>query len=410
MNSFAAVLKQRTMKHRHVVKRFTMASMPGFLACFLFVIGFLGTEPVSAFTDVAEVGVPASTQAAAGYLAAHFQTPEDYIASKFKDHDLIFLGEAVHGSKQNLLFLQKVIPRLYKAGVYNIGFEMIYSDEQPEVDELLAAKQYDNTKALKFLFHWDPMIGFAAQEYADVLRAAWTLNQNLPKRAPRFRIVGTDLRPDWGLVKPGTEFQTRTARWKAWAGSNEIARNVWMMGIMRHEFLDKGLKALIYTGLGHATLYVGRDQREETGLRFSVAYLLFRRFGDRVTSLLILSAASQNPMIGEVIAAVPPKYQVIGFDVKRTPVGDLPLTERMSASIFTNKKFLTMADYTDGAVYISSTFDVVTIPPGFITPALVDQAKREGWIPDIPEITADSILKQSAEMLRATAPLSQPRK
>ncbi len=67
---------------------------------------------------------------------------------------------------------------------------------------------------------------------------------------------------------------------------------------MRHEFIEKGLKALIYTGLGHATLYVGRDQREETGLRFSVAHLLYRSFGDRVTSLLILSSAGQNPVIG----------------------------------------------------------------------------------------------------------------
>ncbi len=125
---------------------------------------------------------------------------------------MVFLGEGVHDSKQNLLFLQKLIPRLYKAGVYNIGFEMICSDEQPEVDWLLAANQYNNTKALTLLFHWDPAIGFAAQEYADVLRAAWTLNQNLPKSAPQFRIVGTDLRPDWGLVKPGDDFHTRTAR------------------------------------------------------------------------------------------------------------------------------------------------------------------------------------------------------
>ena len=174
--------------------------------------------------------------------------------------------------------------------------------------------------------------------------------------------------------------------------------------MMRHEFIEKGLKALIYTGLGHATLYVGRDQREETGLRFSVAHLLYRSFGDRVTSLLILSSASQNPVIGEVIAAIPPKYQVIGFDVKGTPVGDLPLPDRMAASILTDKKPLTLADYTDGAVHISSTFEVVTIAPGFITPARVEEAKRDGWLPDIPEITADSIMKQSAEMLKATAP------
>jgi len=115
------------------------------------------------------------------YLVAHFQSPEDYVASKFRDHDLVFVGEAAHGVRQNLLFLHKLIPRLYKAGVLNVGFEMIVSDEQPEVDKLLNADTYDERKALTLLFHWDPQIGFAYQEYADVLRVAWTLNHGLPK-------------------------------------------------------------------------------------------------------------------------------------------------------------------------------------------------------------------------------------
>ena len=45
------------------------------------------------------------------YLVSHFQTPEDYVVSKFKDHDLVFLGETAHGVRQNLLFLQRLIPR-----------------------------------------------------------------------------------------------------------------------------------------------------------------------------------------------------------------------------------------------------------------------------------------------------------
>jgi len=34
---------------------------------------------------------------------------------------------------------------------------------------------------------------------------------------------------------------------EAWFGSNQIARNVWMNAVMRREFVDRGLKALIYT-------------------------------------------------------------------------------------------------------------------------------------------------------------------
>ncbi len=340
----------------------------------------------------------------ADYLVAHFQSPEDYVAAKFKDHDLVFLGEAAHGVRQNLLFLHKPIPLLYRAGILDVGYEMIFSDEQPEVDKLLNAETYDETKALTLLFHWDAQIGFAYKEYADVLRAAWTLNHGLPKGAPRFRIVGTDLRPDWSLVKAGDNVTSRPTRWKAWAGSNQIARNVWMNAVMRREFVDKGLNALIYTGAGHTPLYVTRDEREETGLRFSVAYQISRRLGSRVTSLVILSGANQNSVIAELMAVLPAKYQVLGFDLKGTPVGALPLPQRVASTIVTDKKNLTFADYMDGIVYLSSRPEPVTMAPGFITDARVEQAKREGWLPAIPEITVQWIMQRAEQMKRSVAP------
>jgi len=190
------VLDQRSDEKQEYYWTFQHNLNSGLMLTFIFVIRATttpGAQSVSASSGVADFSPLPLSQSSCikpgsggSNLIAHFQLPEDYIASKFKDHQLVFLGEGVHGSKQNLLFLQKLIPRLYEAGVYNIGFEMICSDEQPEVDRLLAAKQYDNTKALTLLFHWDPAIGFAAQEYADVLRAAWTLNQNLLKAIRSF--------------------------------------------------------------------------------------------------------------------------------------------------------------------------------------------------------------------------------
>src|SRR5258708_20979759 len=344
----------------------------------------------------------------ADYLVANFQSPEEYVASKCKGHDLVFLGEAAHGVRQNLLFLHKLIPRLYEAGVHNVGYEMIFSDEQPEVDNLLNAETYDETKALMLLFHWDPQNGWAYKEYADVLRAAWTLNHGLPKGAPRFRIVGTDLRPDWSMVRPGDNITSRPTRWKAWAGSNQIARNVWMNAVMRREFVGKALKALIYTGAGHTPLYVTRDDREETGLRFSVAYQISRRLGSRVTSLVILSGANQNPLIAELMAAVPANYQALGFDLKGTPVGALPLPERVAGAIVTDKKNLTLADYMDGIVHLSSTPEPVTMAPGFITDARVEQAKREGWLPAVPEITVQWIMQHAELVKKSVAPATAP--
>jgi len=97
---------------------------------------------------------------------------------------------------------------------------------------------------------------------------------------------------------------SRPTRWKAWFGSNQIARNVWMNAVMRREFVDRGLKALIYTGVGMRRCTSTRDEREETGYRFSVAYQLSRGLGNRVTSLVVLSGANHNPLIAGVMAEV----------------------------------------------------------------------------------------------------------
>ncbi len=139
-------------------------------------------------------------------------------------------------------------------------------------------------------------------------------------------------------------------------------------------------------------------------MRFSVAYQISRRLGSRVTSLVILSGASQNPVIGELMAAAPAKFQVLGFDLKGTPIGALPLPERIAGTIVTDKKSLTFADYMDGVVYLSSTPEPVTMASGFITDARVEQAKREGWLPAIPEITVDWIMQHAEQLMKSVAP------
>jgi len=349
------------------------------------------STPVATLTDAQSRAVE--------YLQSHYQSPEDYVAGKFKDHDIVFLGEG-HLKKQELLFLQKLIPRLYREGVRDLGFEMLWSDDQPEIDGLLNAATYDNDKALTLLFNWDPQVGWDFQEYADVLRAAWTLNHNLPKNAPRFRIVATDLRPDWALVKTGDNITSRPTRWNAWAGSNQIARNVWMVGVIRREFIDPGRKALVYNGLGHTTLAVTHDQREETGLRFSAAYQLQRRFGKRITAVEMASSATQNAALAPLISALPPDKQLIGLDLKGTPVAEVPLPDKMAAVIVSDNKPLTLADYTaDGFVQVALKPEPVTPAPGFITAARVEASKREGYLPNVPEITPEWILQHQQQFL-----------
>jgi hypothetical protein len=45
------------------------------------------------------------------YIADHYESPEDYVVRQFTTHDIIFLGE-MHGVRQNLEFLQQLLPRI----------------------------------------------------------------------------------------------------------------------------------------------------------------------------------------------------------------------------------------------------------------------------------------------------------
>jgi hypothetical protein len=58
----------------------------------------------------------------AKYLKSHWKSPENYVISKFADHDIVFIGE-YHRIKHDVELIHKLIPRLYKAGIYNLGIE-----------------------------------------------------------------------------------------------------------------------------------------------------------------------------------------------------------------------------------------------------------------------------------------------
>jgi len=51
-----------------------------------------------------------------GYLKQNHKSPEDYVLAKFKDHQIVFVGE-YHRIKHDAEFIQHLIPRLYEEGI-----------------------------------------------------------------------------------------------------------------------------------------------------------------------------------------------------------------------------------------------------------------------------------------------------
>ena len=179
------------------------------------------------------------------YLKTHWMSPEDYVVEKFKTHDIIFLGE-MHRVKHDVELVQNLIPLLYKAGIYNLGIEFGADEMQEIVDALITAPTYDEALAREILFKWSTYWGY--KEYMDLYRKAWELNHSLPADARKFRVVNLDYHPRYDLrQKPMTAELIK----KVYYGGD---RDEHMAQVIVKEFIEKGQKALIYSGAMHALL------------------------------------------------------------------------------------------------------------------------------------------------------------
>jgi hypothetical protein len=126
------------------------------------------------------------------YLKKHVQSPKNYVISKFKDYDYVFLGE-YHRIKQDIDFVASLIPDLYKVGVRNLAYEWQHTS-QAVVDDVLTADDWNE----QLLYH-NLSSGFGIfwgyKEYLSIFRKAWEFNQTLESNQPKFRIVLVS--PDW---------------------------------------------------------------------------------------------------------------------------------------------------------------------------------------------------------------------
>ena len=89
---------------------------------------------------------PAVVSSLLTYAQSNWRAPEEYILSTFGGHDIVFLGEFFK-VRQNVELVTGLIPRLYAAGVRNLGIEYALSDDQQDIDALVTAPAWDEAKA-----------------------------------------------------------------------------------------------------------------------------------------------------------------------------------------------------------------------------------------------------------------------
>lgn len=306
------------------------------------------------------------------YLKTHPMSPERYVIGKFRNHDIVFIGE-YHRIKHDVELIHELIPRLYKAGVYNLGIEFGCYEHQNQVDKLITAETYDENLARWLMFQQLSSWGF--KEYEDIYRVAWQLNRSLPKRARKFRVVNLGYRPNW----PARKEEMTSADWdKVWWNGDPDEH---MAGVVIKEFVNQGQKALIYSGNHHAFTQYHQpiyDFDTKQFIRFNttrMGNLVFNKIGYRAFNIYLHApwGSSTNPdvntrpmhgVIDDVMAKLDNRR--IGFDVKGSPFGAISDTTSYYSLGHAN---FTLDKYCDGYIFQRrfQDYEGVTVDPLFVT-------------------------------------------
>lgn len=366
--------------------------------CFLlFGLSFIvfGTGAVKPWQD----GTPAEKAELAGYLRSHWMSPEDYVVSKFRAHDVVFIGE-YHRIKHDLELIHRLIPRLYQAGVYNLGIEFACHEFQDQADKLITAPEYDADLARWLMFQWSSFWGYV--EYIDIYRKAWEVNRSLPEGKPKFRVVGLNYKPDWTAMQETMTPELWKKVWHKGDGDEHMAN------VILKEFVDKKLKALVYSGSHHAfTRYYQPvvDFEKKTVIRMSsrrMGNLVLEKIPDKVFNIFLHSPWStkasfekHNYPAGGVIDSLMSGFETkqVGFDVRDSPFGKLQDPETYYAYGYED---FTLADFCDGYIFQKpfADYEGVTVDELFITEKNLAEA-----ILNIPNFAYRKYVKNPQDLL-----------
>lgn len=321
------------------------------------------------------------------YLTDHAQPPADYVVDKFKDHDVVILGE-MHWVKHQVIFVQDLLPALYKAGVFHLATEFARREDQRMVDSLLDLPDYDEALAREITFR--QLVHWGYREYVDIYRAAWELNNGLPAGSRRFRILALNDSPRFELYVTQADVENDDVRNRVWKGCGE---DLWAQVVI--DAVKEGGKVLVYCGIHHGFTDFQHPVVDGEGelLRFwepRMGNLLFEALGKRVITVFLHAPwpavngkGITYPADGTIDALfdrLGEGFGPVGFDVPGGPFADL--TGENSSYSAGHERFR-LADYCDGYLFFKPTSQHrgTTAIPDFVNEYNVERARRSSPYP-----------------------------
>ena len=275
------------------------------------------------------------------WLNEHSQPADEYMVRLFDTYQIVILAEE-HNVKEHKDFVIDLVPKLYhEAGVRCIGWEFSPFTKNKRLEELISAPNYDEDEVLQFARESDP--DWNSKEHWEIIRAVWELNRSLKPGTEKMRFVG--LPNDVGTEMYVT-FETKPM------DSPEVQKilseegpkyDTSMAQQVEKEILQKGVKGLVFVGLGHDWTHYQYPAEVTFGFSFKpMGGRLREKFGDKIFQVRAQCSADPS-FVDQVMKRR--NYERVGFNMQDSPFAnilvpvykgapDVPWSKLASGSIY----------------------------------------------------------------------------
>mgnify|MGYP001336849730 CR=1 FL=1 len=293
----------------------------------------------------------------AGEQTTSLQSASEHLVELASSKQLVLLGDQI-GISQHVSFVAQILPELHEAGVRNLAWEFTNSRAQQQLDGLLSADEWNDVVCTELFV--DLMgIGFTYREYAEVVKAAWSLNRTLESSASAFRIIGLGIPTyveDPELLDGRSASELELRNW--WMGGHyrDVAA-FHMANILTNEILRTGERALVLVSSERSTTnFVQWDDGLPT---VSVGNLLYRWVGEGVARAVFHGAIADSMAVERVealVAAAPENPETFGIALNLATLGSVGLNE-VVGSVDGVDTSLRLRDIADSYLWIAGVDD-----------------------------------------------------
>jgi hypothetical protein len=332
--------------------------------------------------------------------------PFKFVADKFDDHSIVFIGEN-HKRKQDLDFLNQLIPYLYQTKKINIiGWEFGAQEYQRDADSVVTASEFDRRKAIsvmrRSMFYW------CWEEYLNIFKTIWQVNKGISKEEDKIKFLQlntTYVSKLWNSTHHEAQVKERTKNFD----------NI-LPSIIEKVVIQKNKKILIYCGLHHSMTKFKTPKAffiKNNELR--AGQILYAKYPDKIFQIDLVSPFPERWSIYKDLSHRDIKF-VYPFEAVFNQIYDtlkIPFAINSNNPYFSNIKDYSsfyefdkwggvkLKDFCDGCIMLQS-FDKIE-PAHFIKDWVTTQEDLNEVKNTLPEVDAKKI-KTIADLMNYINP------